>query len=175
MERYFNSIELACVASAAASAEELVNNHFKLSSGLWLKSCYDIKTARDLDEGERVQGAFAQVVKYEGHPARVRLGSSSFNLYRVCIQDGEILSALTAHPRMGLEPFLIYVLVHELVHVVRFVRFEHRYENAEEADVSHGEEVRVHGITRQVLDGIAIGGLSEVLGFFGKWQDSGPG
>ena len=175
MERFFNSIELEKVDGAAVSAEELVNNYFKLSSGQWLKNCYDIKTARDLEAHERVEGPFAQVVKYEGRQQDRVLGSSAYTLYRVCLQDPQILKTLQGEAALDFEPFLIYILVHELVHVVRFMRFKHRYENAGEASVTFDEEVRVHGMTHGILQDISIVGMAEVLEFYKKWVSMGRG
>jgi len=174
--RYFNELELERVDHAVFMAEELVNNFFKLSSGHWLKNRYDIITARDLACHECVCGPFAQVVKYEGRNKDVTLGSSSFSLYRVCLQDQAILSVVAKERGLMLDPFLLYVLTHELVHVVRFLRFEHRYENAGEADLTMAEEKKVHHLTHRILHRLSIPGLSKVFIFYEKWRgDTGGG
>lgn len=139
-DRFFNASELETVAKAAVICEDLVNSHYKLSSSQWLKNRYDIRTAKDLAPHERVEGPFAQVMKYEGRKTEVPLGSSRFSLYTVCLQDPAILRTIVGHPRIQLLPFMVYVLVHELVHVVRFLRFHHRYEHASEAAVTLAEE-----------------------------------
>ena len=170
MNRFFNAAELEKVGDAAVSAEEMVNNYFKLSSGQWLKSRYDIRTARDLERHERLDGPYAQVVKYEGRPDEQLLGSDAYTLYRICIQDHCILNALDAHPALRLEPFLIYILVHELVHVVRFLRFKHRYENSGEAGVTREEEARVHGLTCEIVVSVGGEGMGKVIEFFRQWH-----
>jgi len=169
MTRFFNESELEQVATAALRAEEMVYNYFKLSSSQWLKNRYDIKTARDLLPHERVEGPFAQVLKYEGRRQDLSLGSSVFSLYHVCIQDPAIISLIAEKPHIGLEPFLLYILVHELVHVVRFARFEHRYENACEAEVTLEEEKKVHGITHDIIAPQTVPGVSQVIEFYVKW------
>jgi hypothetical protein len=169
MTRFFNESELEQVATAVLRAEEVVYNYFKLSSSQWLKNRYDIKTARDLLPHERVEGPFAQVLKYEGRRQDLSLGSSVFSLYHVCIQDPAIISFVAEKPQIGLEPFLLYILVHELVHVVRFARFEHRYENACEAEVTLEEEKKVHGITHDIIAPKTVPGMSQVFEFYAQW------
>ncbi len=165
---YFNSKELLKVDEAVKVSEELVNNHFKMSSGQWLKNRYDIKTAKDLDPHELLEGPVAQVVKYEARKKDVPLGSSSFSLYRVCLQDSAILSIIEQGDLL-LDPFLLYVLSHELVHVVRFSKFEQRYENRNEVDVTRDEEHRVHCLTHTILKEISVPGLNQVFEFYKDW------
>ena len=69
--RHFNDKELLKVDEAVRVSEEIVNNFYKMSSGLWLKNRYDIKTAKDLSWHECVDGPFAQVVKYEGRKKNI--------------------------------------------------------------------------------------------------------
>ena len=169
IQKMFTAGELENVAQAVLRSEELVNNYFKLSPSLWLKNRYDIKTARDMAPHERVQGPYAQVLKYEGRKTDAPLGSSSFSLYHVCLQDPAILRLIGERRGICLAPFLLYVIVHELVHVVRFLRFEHRYETGSEADLTLEEERKVHGLTRKIVGPIAMPGLPEVLEFYGQW------
>lgn len=164
----FDSNELFLVSQAVDRAEELVNNYFKLSSSQWLKNRYDIKTVKDLSSHERLDGPLAQVIKYEGNKEEVPFGSSIFSFYKVCLQDRAILfTAETNH--LFLEPLLLYILTHELVHVVRFSKFEHRYENKNESDVTREEERKVHRLTRDILKPIAMTGLPQVFEFYKDW------
>ncbi len=169
MTRFFDENELEQVAAATLQAEDMVYNYFKFSSSQWLKNRYDIKTARDLLPHERVKGPFAQVLKYEGRRRELSLSSSVFSLYHVCIQDPAIISLIAESPEIDLGPFLLYVLVHELVHVVRFVRFEHRYENACEAEVTLEEEKKVHGITHDIIAPQTVSGMPQVFEFYTQW------
>ena len=167
-EKYFSPSEIVNVDEAAQIAEELVNNYFKMSTGQWLKNKYDIKTARDLAVHEHVEGPFAQVIKYEARKTPALLSSSSYTLYRICLQDHTILSTIKKH-NLLLEPFLLYILTHELVHVIRFSKYKHRYENRNEADVSLNEERQVHMFTYEILKPCKFKGIKEVFQFYGEW------
>ncbi|WP_299981608.1 hypothetical protein [Desulfobacula sp.] len=167
--RHFNREELLKVDEAVKVSEEIVNNFYKMSSGHWLKNRYDIKTAKDLAPHECVDGPFAQVVKYEGRKKDVPLGSSLFSLYQVCLQDHAILTMVSKKGDLSLEPFLLYILTHELVHIVRFSKFKQRYENKNEADVTLDEERKVHKLTHTILKPVSVSGLSKVFGFYKDW------
>jgi len=167
--KHFNTQELLKVDKAVIVSEELVNNHFKMSSGQWLKNRYDIKTAKDLALHECVEGPFAQVIKYEGRKKDVSLGSSSFSFYKVCLQDNAILTMVSKKNDLSLESFLLYILTHELVHIVRFSKFEQRYENTNEADVTLDEERKVHLLTHTILRWVSVPGLSKVFEFYKDW------
>lgn len=172
MPIYFNKDELLKVGEAMRISEELVNNYFKMSSGQWLRNRYDVRTARDLEAHEHIEGPFAQVIKYEARKKDNSLGSSSYTLYRVCLQDDAILSAIRRKALL-LEPFLLYILSHELVHVIRFSKYAHRYENKNEADVTMDEERRVHLLTFDILKSFSIPGLIEVFDFYKDWRIEG--
>ncbi|MCF6247268.1 MAG: hypothetical protein L3J69_07890 [Desulfobacula sp.] len=154
--------------------EELVNNYFKMSSGQWLKNRYDIKTAKDLVPHECVNGPVAQVIKYEVYQKELPLKSSCFSLYKVCLQDDAILSTVKKTNGLMLDPFLLYILTHELVHVVRFSKYKQRYENKNEADVTIQEERKVHQLTHHILQDISIScsvsGLGKVFEFYRDWR-----
>ncbi len=172
---FFNVEELETVDLAVLRAEELVNNYFKLSPTFWLKNRYDIKTAVGLSPQECIGGVFAQVLKYEGRRGGGSLGSSSFSLYNICLQDPAVLGVVSENQGIHLAPFLLYVLIHELVHVVRFSRFEHRYENGSEADVTFEEEKKVHGLTYKIVAPSNVSGLAGIIDFFKEWQGVLPG
>ncbi len=172
--RQFNSWELCKVGDAGNASEELVNNYFKMSSGKWLKNRYDIKTVKDLEPHECVDGPVAQVIKYEVRQKDIPLGSLSYSLYKVCLQDNAILSTIEKMRGITLEPFLLYVLTHELVHVVRFSKYEQRYENKNESDVTIEEERKVHELTFKILKSVSVVGLGKVFDFYSDWWSPKP-
>lgn len=164
----FKDDELILVNNAVAMAEELVSNHYKMSASQWLHPKYDVKTLSDLTEDEIVTGPFAQIIRYEGKIKGGILGSSAYDFYKICIQDHAILAVLKARPEVGLYPFALYVVTHELVHIVRFSRF---LQNFNASDVEKlVEERRVHGITHDILDSVKTPGLETVLDFYGTWR-----
>jgi hypothetical protein len=163
----FNPLEIDIVNNSVRLAEELVSNHYKLSSNQWLKKKYDIKTLVDLNENEIVDGPFAQILHYKGRPKDFTLESTSFDFYKICIQDHAILSVVNQGPSLNLFPFTLYVLVHELVHIVRFSKFlQNFYASADEKTI---EEKRVHEATRQILNPLTLQGLKSVFDFYQQW------
>ena len=168
--RFFNKEQLHHVHEAVSVSEDLVSDYYKMSSIQWLRSRYEVRTARDLDAHEVVEGPFAQVLGYRGAPKDTSLGSANFDFYRICIQDGAILHTVSQPANaLKLFPFLLYVIVHELVHIVRFARFQQIYSCACEADCAREEESMVHDITREILKGITASGLEQVFVYYRKW------
>jgi hypothetical protein len=141
-----------------------------MSSAQWLRNRYDIRAARDLTEEETVQGPFAQVVGYEARKKDTALTSSVFTFYRICIQDPAILRTLASRADLRLFPFLVYIVVHELVHVVRFGKFITMYESASEPDTVMDEEKRVHDLTHRILGEVAVPGMDRVLEHYSNWR-----
>jgi hypothetical protein len=170
---YFNAEQLAKVDEAGSASEDLVNSFFKMSSGKWLKNRYDIKTLKDLAPHEIVDGPVAQVIKYEVKQKDVPFGSLSFNLYKVCLIDDAILTTIGRQPGLKLAPFLLYALTHELVHVVRFSKYEQRYEKKNESDVTMEEERKVHLLTYKILQTVPAAGMIEVFDFYRDWYITG--
>lgn len=164
----FSKTQLSDVVRAAALAEELVSDHYKLSASQWLRKRYDIKTALDLKPEEIVEGPFAQVIRYEGRPGDVSLTSTAFDFYMICLQDPAILSTISTCPRLALFPFTLYILTHELIHIVRFSRFLQNFQASHAERLT--EEARVHRITRDILEPTRLRGLSEVFKYYSEWQ-----
>jgi hypothetical protein len=169
MRAEFTHEELREVEDAVCLAEELVSDCFKMSSGQWLRYRYDVRTARDLAPEERVDGPFAQVVGYEGRRKDTSLTSSTFTFYRICIQDQAILRTLAEKEDLLLFPFLLYIVVHELIHVVRFGRFLQIYEASSGTDAAMTEERRVHEKAHLVLRAVSVPGMAAVLDHYSNW------
>jgi len=164
----FSANQIRQVTEAVAMAEELVSNFYKLSDNQWLHARYDVRTLADLEPDEIVDGPFAQIIRYEAQRSDTSLGSSSYDFYKICIQDHAILSAMGKTPELRLFPFALYIGTHELIHIVRFSKFLQNF-NAPPAD-RMAEENRVHGLTRKILAGFSAPGLERVLEFYRRWQ-----
>ena len=156
------------VTNAAALAEELVANHFKLSANQWLNRRYDLKTLADLSPEEIVHGPFAQIIHYRGHRGDPPLGSKTVDLYNICLQDHRILSVLEGSIDISLFPFILYIVTHELIHIVRFTRFLQNFVASEEEKLA--EEQRVHRITHDILKEMPVPGLESVLDYYRFWR-----
>lgn len=164
----FQADELRVVNEAVAAAEEMTSNAYKMSFAEWRRRRYDIKTLVDLSPQEIVYGPFAQIIRYIGRKAETSLGSSMYDFYKICLQDHTILATLNEFPEVHLFPFAIYIVTHELIHVVRFTKFLQAFEASPRETIE--EEARVHERTRAVLKPARIGGMEAVFEFYRGWQ-----
>ena len=167
--RRFCSSQINLINEAVAMSEELVSNHYKLSVNQWLRRKYDVKTAAYLTPDEMVSGPFAQVIRYEGRKADADLKSESFDFYKICLQDHAILKAIEDAPEIGLFPFSLYIITHELIHIVRFTKFLQRFVATEEE--RHIEEIRVHDKTHEILNPVRVKGMAAVFDFYARWRN----
>ena len=170
LETMFDSSQLREVEKAVALAEEIVSNHYKMSSAQWRRVRFDVKTSKDLAFEEMVKGPYAQVLGYKGQRPGALLESSAFDYYRICLQDGAVLKAVGRHGDLVLFPFLLYVVVHELIHVVRFSRFQQIYEGSSEPERVMAEEEKVHDLTWKMLGPVSVPGMGKVLKYYRKWR-----
>ncbi len=154
MEHEFYSIEfsreeLQEVGNTILKAEEQVNDFFKLSLSDWLKTRYDIKTRRDLEPHEISGEAFAEIFRYADIKDSCFIRLNQIDYYKICLQDHNIIKTINRYPTLHLSPFVFYITTHELVHVVRFVKFQQGFFVSETE--KEKEERRVHNITIQIL------------------------
>jgi hypothetical protein len=164
----FSPDQLAVITESAAMAEELVSNHYKMSASQWLRRRYDFKTRMELAPEEIISGPFAQIIRYEGKKEDRSLGSSSYDFYKICLQDHEILAVLTTAPDIKLFPFSLYITTHELIHIVRFSKFLCNFDASPPEKMV--EEARVHEKTRRILLPLSVPDMAFVLKFYEKWQ-----
>ena len=164
----FNARQLETVNNAVALSEELVSNHYKMSASQWLRPKYDVKTLVGLSADEIVQGPFAQVVRYVGKRQNAVLGSAAYDFYKICLQDHAILDAIQQDSRLNLLPFTLYIVAHELVHIVRFSKFLQSFDASPDEKIA--EEARVHHETRVILAKVQIKGIDAVLDYYSTWQ-----
>ena len=150
------------VDHAAAVSEDLISNHFHLTISSWKKYRYDIRTHRDLKPDEVAPEAFAQILRY-GRPIAPD-GMREGDFYSICLQDHNILRALRREPDLRLSPLLIYILTHELIHVVRFYKF-FQFFDADEAQ-REAEESRVHHLTYELLRPMQADGMAEIFDYY---------
>ena len=165
----FSKNHIHVVNESVAMAEELVSEYYKMSASEWLRPKFDVKTRIDLSSDEIVSGPFAQVVRYEGQLKDASLGSSSYDFYKICLQDHEILAVLAKVQQLKLLPFTLYILTHELIHIVRFSKFLQSFNAKPEERMA--EESRVHELTHDILRQVSIDGLTEVLKFYAQWRE----
>jgi len=149
---HFDLAHLQVLDEAVTISEDVTSDFYSLSSGYWLKNPYEIQTLKDVVAWEHPGDAFAHLVIYGKSLNEKQRGRDSLSFFRICLNDHRILRNTAGGTRDKLLPFLIYVLTHELVHIVRFSTFKH-HPQSENRLV---EEKRVHEITQDILAMTAI-------------------
>ncbi len=160
----FQDEEIGILARAIELSEELISDFYKISTSEWKRYRYDIQSLRDLHEEEITDGAFAQIRRYLRKPGERMRGSEPGDFFKICVQDHVIRKAVQRDAQIELLPLTTYVVIHELVHVVRFAKFIQRFVSTPAEQEK--EEKRVHALTYELLQGAAIRGLPEVLAAF---------
>ncbi|MFA4916036.1 MAG: hypothetical protein WC560_05120 [Syntrophales bacterium] len=144
---YFNAEQILLAKKAFAHAEQLATRYFRTRREK-LAYRYDVKTLAYLEDHEVNERAFAHLCKY--HYQKDHAERSEPHFYRVCLQDNRILDAVErAHSFIKLDPLMLYIATHEIVHVIRFECGESKFDASQEE--KEEEERNVHGITRSIL------------------------
>ncbi len=169
----FHAGQKELLREAATIAEEMTSDYFKLSPAHWRRARYDILTLEGLSREEISPHAHALVAKYQGYRQNSLLQSASFDFYRVCLQDHNILKTLQACAGLQLFPLLLYILTHELVHVIRFSQFLARFEASQEEMAA--EEARVHRLSAKILEPLNFSNMTPIIQYYhdnwqGGWQ-----
>ncbi|HUU50328.1 MAG TPA: hypothetical protein VMW81_05175 [Nitrospinota bacterium] len=157
-----NSIDLA--KNTLDDAAALTRNYYDINTKDWKGIKYDLKTLEDLKKDEITDNAFAQLSKYRGVSGKASQGFR-FNFFRICIQDHKIMEAVKKRgDRTCLKPLLLYVMTHELIHIVRFNRLIKKFEgSSKEKEI---EEKNVHFDTYNILRNTEIHGMNDILNHY---------
>jgi hypothetical protein len=167
MSLYFNTAQVPMAGKAFNDAEKLVSRHFRTSEDELRKNKYDVKTLAFLEKHEVKDGAFAHLCKYsyEKPDGLAGNGKDGFDFYRICLQDNIILDAVErANSFIKFSPLMLYIAVHELIHVLRFGNGEIDFNAAREE--KEKEEDIVHNLTRNALQPVKEHDLEIVLDCF---------
>lgn len=164
MRAYFNRYQKSLADKAGGLAQSLVTDYYCIAPREWQKMRYEVKTLSALRSSEVADHALAQTLCYsfckQAGPTVIEQG----DLYRVCLQDHNILEA-AARRNVRLQPVLTYVLIHELVHVVRFGQ---RLQTVDlPREMRHVEERKVERTTRTIL---AHAGYKDLINLFPDHQ-----
>lgn len=167
----FSPDQIMMAESILSRTEEKVADFYQLHFRDHRKIRYDIRTHSGLGVHERTDHGLAQVCKYEC----LRYGEnrgSSFDFYRICLQDRKVLDLIRTTPlNIEMTPLLMYILTHELIHIIRFCLMGQAFfvTGAEWMR----EENRVHSITKKILKGMRQEGLPPVYEFFSGGRSAG--
>ncbi len=157
----FDSDDIKTVGEAHAIAEDRITDYYKFSLGQWKRHRYDVKTLRILRREEITPHAFALLNRCSLVTDGVEFKTKERDVYFICLQDHHIHNALKRDGNLNLLPLLVYIFIHELIHIVRFCNFSQRFDVA--AQGRDYEERVVHDTTYDVLKGLPIPNLDYVL------------
>jgi hypothetical protein len=148
----FTSSDLLTVRRAAALAERLTADHFRFGHVEWTRRPYRLFTRKEVGESLESGAAFAHLVQCEP-----RHRESSSRKQRACfgvvLMDPNILRAVLRSSQEDLWTLSLFIMTHELIHIVRFDRKEADF-HATGRDRDDEERI-VYGITGEILSGAA--------------------
>lgn len=145
----FNKKQCFWVGEALESAETLAGDYFRVDLGDFERFPYDLQTLTNLKNQERTRRALAQVCKYEYRNRMAQFTHGRAEFYRICLQDDKILNTVRTESLSLLRPLLLYVVTHELIHVIRFSMDPKRFNlSSKEKRI---EERDVHRSTYELL------------------------
>jgi hypothetical protein len=160
----FGEEEIAVLSQSIDIAEEHISNAYKISTSEWKRYRYDIQSLKDLKEEEITDTAFAQIHRYVRCPRQKMRGSDPGDFFKICLQDHVIRRAVERDANIEFFPLTLYIVAHELIHVIRFARFLQRYHST--PGEQEAEELRVHALTYELLVNCKVRGLHEILAAF---------
>ena len=149
----FTTSDLTTISRAASLAEGLTRAYFNLAPDEWKENPYTIFTHKHVGKALHEQDVFAHVVRYKprvGTPKAPRPGEKE--TYGVVLQDPEDSSALLRSAMHDLWTLGLFILTHELTHIVRFRK--HHVDFFAPVEGREQEEKLVHGITQEILAGV---------------------
>jgi hypothetical protein len=136
------------VFDALHEAEEHASRYYCIPPRQWQRLPYDLITRRDCEWLPVPETVLARLQRLE----RISRRRPALDFYRIQLNDPSILNAAR---RNGLEseiyPFLVYILTHEMVHLVRLGTIIESEKDL--LPCFEAEETRVDRISRQILTG----------------------
>jgi len=108
------------VGEALETSENLAERFFRVDLEDYDRFPFDLQTLAHLRGPEKTRQALAQVCKYEYKKEEVYQKVKKKSFYRICLQDDKILETASKDAASILKPLLLYIVAHELIHVIRF-------------------------------------------------------
>ncbi len=161
MGPFFQQAHLEILSNTVALSEEIISDCFGLTTDYWLRNPFEVRTLKDEKRMTLPRGVYAHLEKYGNDWREKFYGKDTRCLYRIVVLDPRVLET-TGGREAVIRPFLLYIMTHELIHVVRFSRFECAVSVEDKTE----EEGKVHLLTQSVLKGVKIPNLDLVVDFF---------
>ena len=173
--RFFDKKQRFWVGEALEIAESLAEGFFQVDLGDSSRFPYDLQTLANLKGPEKTPLALAQVCKYEFHKRDKWAERGGTEFYRICLQDDQILKKIRTESLSLLKPLVLYVVTHELIHVIRFSLDPKRFYLSSEE--KRGEEKDVHRSTYELLRSFRDPQVELLLEHYRPWwgERNGPG
>ena len=143
----FSPYQRSWAIRAMEEAEERTTSYYCIPPHRWERLRYDLLTRQDHEWEPLPEGTLARVQRLlHLRPYR----STGYDFYRIQLNDPGIL---TAARRENLEshlyPFLVYILTHEMVHLVRLSTI--LLDESDSLRSADAEERRVQGVVYRIL------------------------
>jgi hypothetical protein len=144
----FSALQRNMVFQAMDEAEDRTSGYYCIPPFRWEQMHYDLLTQMDHGWEPLPAPTFARVRCLQRIHTR-----QPFDFYRIELNDRSILAAARREDLLrDLYPFLVYILTHEMVHMVRLSSIlDNREKTLPHSDES--EEERVQHISRRILTG----------------------
>jgi hypothetical protein len=144
----FSPPQRSLLLQALDEAEERTTDYYCIPPFRWEKMRYDLLTRGDREWEPLPDPMLARVRCLQRVDAR-----RPFDFYRIELNDGSILEAAERESLTdSLYPFFVYILTHEMVHMVRLSSILEKGPHAPNF-CGEAEESRVRGISRRILTG----------------------
>jgi hypothetical protein len=145
-------------------AEERTTRYYCIPPHRWQQMQYDLVTRQDYEWDPFPEAALARVQRMHRIQPSLRF---AYDFYRIQLNDPSILEAARRENlEPALYPFLVYILTHEMVHLVRLstiLKDEREIRLSPEA-----EENRVQSVACRILSNAPDRHLSSILSIFCK-------
>ncbi len=145
----FSQVQRQLAIQAMDDAEERTARYYCIPPYRWQQMCYDLLTRQD-QEWEALPDTVLARVQYL---QRSGLGQGELrSFYRIQLNDPTILTAAQRENlSSNLYPFFVYIITHEMVHLVRLSTILN--DPIELLPSEECEERRVQHISHQILTG----------------------
>ncbi|MBN2319317.1 MAG: hypothetical protein JXR49_09585 [Acidobacteria bacterium] len=146
----FSSPQRTMVFNALNEAEERTTDYYCIPPFRWERLHYDLLTREDHGWEPLPDPMLARVRLLQGTGIR-----RAFDFYRIELNDHSILTAAERENLLhssDLYPFLVYILTHEMVHLVRLSTILDEQAGAT-IPFNETEEYRVQDISHRILSG----------------------
>lgn len=148
----FTYSDLVTVWRAAALAERLTAEHFRFGHEEWTRRPYRLFTRKEVGDDLHDGSVFARLVQCEAKRG-ARASRTRRTSFGVLLMDPNILRAVLRSSQEDLWTLSLFIITHELIHIVRFDRKEADF-HATGRDRENEERI-VYGITGEILSGAA--------------------